>query len=919
MNIQSNRQMLSLCIASTFLILTCSVDAEAMADSHAIVPGYERFRVAHLSPAEAGRLLISELNCQSCHGRMNDQVLPPREAPVLTNAGNRVSVDFLKTFLADPQHIKPGTAMPAFAALQSKDGKPNENAEALAAFLASDSTFRYMAIGADSARRGEKLFRSIGCAACHGDQRQAAVDRPAFAMPLGNLSEKYSLTSLSSFLSNPHAVRPSGRMPSLNLSPEELRDVTSYLLRDLDQSRVQANVRFEEYHGSWEQLPDFSQLTPVSTGLTTDITVEASSRRETFALRFSGFLQIPKEGQYRIHLSSDDGSRVLIDGQPVLVADGIHPAGNETARHQMNAGPHEVVVEYFEYHGQEELKVEISGNGLARQPMAALMTVDRQPAAPEDATPETDSSLIEEGRQLFASLGCAACHQHGQGDQKIQWTKTAPTFQNIRSTQGCLSPSAGSNVPVFALTEQQRSDIVSAIEADQNKTTETATREQAITRIMTTLNCYTCHQRDGLGGVPNEFNELFTGSIPEMGDEGRIPPHLNGVGDKLNPDWLKHVLNEGAKDRPYMATRMPKFGASNVGALLTMLEGDQKNEVDPVEFAEAEHRVKADARLMIGDQALSCIKCHYFDKFAATGIQSIDMTTMTKRLRRDWFHRYLSNPQAYRPGTRMPAAWPNGKSVVPKILDGTAPTQIEAIWKYLEDGKQAKIPSGLQTQAIELVAKERPLIYRNFIEGLSPRGIAVAFPEKAHFAWDAEQMNMRLIWHGAFIDASKHWVGRGPGFQAPLGDHMMTLPSGPAVAVLPSTDSKWPSDNAREMGYRFLGYTLDKSGVPAFRFRTPDGITVHDQIKAQSAEPDAELTRTITLTPASDTPNACIRIATGELIEQTDGEWVIDNAIRIRSIHGQVISRKSSQGNELLLLLPLKANTATEASYTIHW
>ena len=53
-----------------------------------------------------------------------------------------------------------------------------------------------------------------------------------------------------------------------------------------------------------------------------------------------------------------------------------------------------------------------------------------------------------------------------------------------------------------------------------------------------------------------------------MGDEGRIPPLLDGVGDKLNDNWIKHVLDNGANDRPYMLTRMPKFGTANVGHLV---------------------------------------------------------------------------------------------------------------------------------------------------------------------------------------------------------------------------------------------------------------------------------------------------------------------------------------------------------------
>lgn len=134
---------------------------------------------------------------------------------------------------------------------------------------------------------------------------------------------------------------------------------------------------------------------------------------------------------------------------------------------------------------------------------------------------------------------------------------------------------------------------------------------------------------------------------------------LDGAGDKLNEAWLKTILNEGAKDRPYMTTRMPKFGNAAADALVPrLIASDLQESVAPIVMPEADHRVKADARLMVGDQALSCIKCHTFEQYAATGIQSLDMTTMTRRLRRDWFHRYMLDPQQYRPGTRMPAAWP---------------------------------------------------------------------------------------------------------------------------------------------------------------------------------------------------------------------------------------------------------------------
>src|ERR1044072_4103488 len=109
----------------------------------------------------------------------------------------------------------------------------------------------------------------------------------------------------------------------------------------------------------------------------------------------------------------------------------------------------------------------------------------------------------------------------------------------------------------------------------------------------------------------------------------------------------------------------------------------------------------------------------------------------------------------------------------------------------------------LAPDSIELVPTTEPIVYRNFIQGLSPRGIAVGFPEKVHYAFDADGFNVGLIWHNQFIDASKHWVGRGPGFQTPLGDHVLTLSNGTPFAILPSGDSPWPSQPAKEQGYAF--------------------------------------------------------------------------------------------------------------------
>jgi hypothetical protein len=420
--------------------------------------------------------------------------------------------------------------------------------------------------------------------------------------------------------------------------------------------------------------------------------------------------------------------------------------------------------------------------------------------------------------------------------------------------------------------------------------------------------------------VETARNAYFQTTVKEMGDEGRIPPLLDGCGDKLTSNWLRNVLANGTKDRPYMLARMPKFGLNHVGHLVQALEAaDVKTEAQTAEFADPEYRIKSAGRFLVGDKALSCIKCHNFGQYAATGIQAADLTKMTQRLREDWFHRYMVNPQQYRPGTRMPSAWPNGRSVVPAVLEGNTAKQLGAIWKYLSDGNNAPVPTGLISDPIELVPKDEPILYRNFIHGLSARGIAVGYPEKAHLAFDAEQLCLTLVWHGAFIDAAKHWVGRGPGYQTPLGDHVLPLVTGVPFAALESADTAWPAQSAKELGYRFRGYRLDKQGRPTFLYSFGN-MQVEDFPKPVPNPPDASFQRTLTLKATSASGGAApigslwFRAAAGGKIEPLDGGWYrIDGTLKMRVEQPGGSSPVVRQnGNRFELLVPVRFN-ANEA------
>ncbi len=760
---------------------------------------------------ENGRILIGELGCASCHKADASAGIVPKKAPLLGDAGDRLQADWLRAWLADPAAVKPGTTMPHVLS-----GK-GESVEPLVHYLMSLRADKPLPAWSGSPSKAKDLFGTAGCMACHAPLGTDAVKDDRAVVPLGDLRAKYSgAAALAQFLMDPLKWRPSGRMPKMNLTQAEAASIATLIAgaggpRDADApTETVPGLFYEYYEGDWSKLPDFDALKPTATGRAETIGVKPIQREDHVGLRFSGYVEVPIDGPYTFHLHSDDGSRLSIGNAIVVNHDGIHGGSELAGSIHLRKGKHALRVEWFEASGGEELSVAFEGPGLGKRTIPAdALTSEKsgkhifRGTAPA-ARFQPDASKVAAGRKLFAELRCSSCHDVPKAE-KAQEARPLATLKGGQAS----CPSAK-----FELSPPQAQAIDAALSAIDRP--QTSTPAGRISRTMKTFSCNACHERGGRGGPEPGRDPFFQSTEPTVGDEGRLPPRLGDVGAKLKRSWLQAVLADGTKVRPYMLTRMPAFGTANVGHLVDDFEAaDTPRAVIalPPDKGMAQH-----GRTLVGTKGLSCVSCHTFNGHKAQGIQAMDLIHMPSRLNRDWYDRYMVNPMGLRPGTRMPTFWPEGVAVKKDVLGADTAKQLEAIWQYLSEGTKAKNPTGIGPEPMLLIPRDEAVLYRNFIQGAGPRAIGVGYPERINLAFDAQQMRMALLWQGDFIDASKHWLDRGSGFQGPAGENVLQLPDGAPFAVLADPAALWPKPTGKEAGFEFEGYQLDAKRRPTFMY-----------------------------------------------------------------------------------------------------
>ncbi len=168
-----------------------------------------------------GKRLFLKLGCHGCHladGYSEEAKVGPR----LNRISSKVDPSWLYRWVKNPKEYLPKTRMPNF-------GFDDKDAFGVTAYLMASSDKDYSLAERfvfGDPDKGKKLFKTVGCLACHEIDGEGEV----FGPDLSRIANKVNADWITTWISNPKSYNHRSLMPNLRLSKDQANDIASYLM-----------------------------------------------------------------------------------------------------------------------------------------------------------------------------------------------------------------------------------------------------------------------------------------------------------------------------------------------------------------------------------------------------------------------------------------------------------------------------------------------------------------------------------------------------------------------------------------------------------------------------------------------------------------------------------------------------------------
>jgi cytochrome c2 len=561
--------------------------------------------------------------------------------------------------------------------------------------------------GPEPARDGKALFLELGCVHCHAEAQPGALLRESPAGPdLRRAGARLTRGFLQQWLCDPSAWQPRARMPAMFGDDAQGR-----------QDALDVAAWLEEAGG------------PCRT------TARAWDRDE-------GEKRFRQRGCIACHVTGEDQD----DGRIPL-----RRLAHKTGLDQLAAYLEKPLAVH-----PRGLMPDLQLDRKDAEVIAAWLHGNEKPQPQPE--PKGDPAR---GERIACELRCASCHALPPARVRSPHPSPPPPppLAALRGkTAGCLAETPPAGVPRYRLDAAARA----ALEVFLADPARNEAPADQLARRLAALRCDRCHRTADGGGMPAEVARAVREAIGADQPEHMQAPDLDSASQRLRPSWIADVLERHARGRPYLELRMPRYAPDLVAGLAALLSATAPAEeasVPPHDLQDVEN-----GRLLTGSGGLGCITCHDVRGNPATGLRGPDLALAQRRLRPEYLRRWLEDPAAVQPGTRMPSYFRNGRSTLPTVLDGDAGRQLHALLCYLAQGERLVPPAGFEPLRDGVLDCDHGLrVVRTILPGLDPRSLAIGFHNRLSLAFDVSRPALGYVWSGGFLDMRRTWTGRGNG------------------------------------------------------------------------------------------------------------------------------------------------------------
>ena len=480
-------------------------------------------------------------------------------------------------------------------------------------------------------RRGRTLFAELKCAQCH-DSEKGMPEVSEMAPSLAGVGSRLDEAWMEAWVKDPKSLRAHARMPKVLANNDDAKHIAAY-------------------------LKTLTEIAPK---------VIAGDKA-------AGAKKFHDLGCIACHRSESDQDEAKWNHAPIDLFN---------ASHKYSDG---ALVAFLKQPGKNHSSTRMPEFGLDDKDAADLASFVRSLTVKKAQISEKGDA--SKGKALVASNHCAQCHE-GVGESAASYPPLAHLSSKSNAASSCLGDTGKGTH--YGLDTADKGALTAFL-ADQQAVKSLAhfNKAEYADRQLENLNCAACHQiDDDLSGLTktHPLSAKYSGKSYEEPGKGTTPPDLTFIGEKLRADWMTKLFSGSLekRTRPWLKQRMPAFPSR----AKNLAEGFSAAYGVIAETAKTAPTDEPGKQLfgMVG--GFGCAACHGaadVKPLAVFEAAGVNIQFAGARLRLDYYHRWMRDPQRIDPATIMPKYFvEENATTLSEPLDGDGQKQMEAIWNWMQ-------------------------------------------------------------------------------------------------------------------------------------------------------------------------------------------------------------------------------------------